>query len=231
MRMRKKKNLEPRLAAVADYFLPAKAENPDYSAATAGKELYDFSAIFQNDHPVVMEIGCGKGQFICELAKRNPDINYIAVEKIGNVVVVAAEQAKAAGLSNVKFMQCGAEYLPYWIPEHSVSGIILNFSCPYPKNSHITHRLTHPRFLKIYQSMLLPGAEIHQKTDNMHFFEYSIETLTGAGFRLKNVSLDLHHSNFEGNIVTEYESRFLAEGKPIYRLEAYLPPEDKEEMK
>ncbi|MBO5410241.1 MAG: hypothetical protein J6A60_03165, partial [Clostridia bacterium] len=99
--------------------------------------------------------------------------------------------------------------------------IYLNFSCPYPKNRYANHRLTNPRFLKSYDIILKNGGEIHQKTDNTGFFEYSIEQLSGYGFALKNVSLDLHSSSFEGNIETEYEHRFASQGLPIYRLEAY----------
>ena len=99
----------------------------------------------------------------------------------------------------------------------------VNFSCPYPKGSYKNHRLTNGRFLAIYRDLLEADAEVHQKTDNMHFFEYSIEEFSKAGWQLKNISLDLHHSDFEGNIVTEYEQRFASQGCPIYRLEAFLP--------
>ena len=100
--------------------------------------------------------------------------------------------------------------------------IYLNFSCPFPKKSYASHRLTHERFLKIYKPLLKENAPICQKTDNMHFFEFSLEQLSNGGFALKNVSLDLHKSVFEGNIETEYEHRFVSLGQPIYRLEAYL---------
>lgn len=223
MRMRKKKNLEPRLAAVADYLLDASSDDPNAKTAVLVKEYYDYEEIFGNDHPVYLEIGCGKGQFIAELAAREPEHNFIAVEKVSNVIVMAAERAKEAGLTNVKFALCGAEYLPKFIPEQSIAGLYLNFSCPYPKNTYANHRLTNPRFLGIYKELLAPGAEICQKTDNMHFFEYSIEQFTRCGYMLKNISLDLHNSDFEGNIVTEYEQRFSSQGFPIYRLEAWLP--------
>ncbi|MBP5272935.1 MAG: tRNA (guanosine(46)-N7)-methyltransferase TrmB [Clostridia bacterium] len=223
MRMRKKKNLEPRLAAVADYLLDASSDDPNSMTAVLEKAYFDYEAIFGNDHPVWLEIGCGKGQFIAELAERHPENNYIAVEKVSNVIVMAAERAKEKGLSNVKFALTGAEFLPKFLPDHSIAGIYLNFSCPYPKGTYKNHRLTNARYLGIYKDLLAPGAEVYQKTDNMHFFEYSIEEFTKAGFCLKNVSLDLHNSDFEGNIVTEYEQRFAGQGLPIYRLEAYLP--------
>lgn len=223
MRMRKKKNLEPRLQAVAEYMIDAQSEDLNFATAANVKEYLDFEELFENSNPVYLEIGCGKGQFVCEMAKRHPEYNFIAVEKVGNVIVAAAELAKEMGLTNVLFFKTAAEYLGRFLPPDSISGIYLNFSCPYPKNAYETHRLTGELFLNIYRDVLKPGAEIHQKTDNMHFFEYSIESLTTNGFALKNISLDLHNSDFEGNIVTEYESRFVAQGLPIYRLEAFIP--------
>ena len=175
-----------------------------------------------NNNPLHLEIGCGKGQFICELAKRNPNINYIAIEVCDDVAVLACEGVKRAELKNVRFMICGAEYILKYLKDSSVSRIYLNFSCPFPKLRYAKHRLTSPIFLPMYKQLLENGGEIHQKTDNMHFFEYSLETLSNLGFSLKNVSLDLHNSDFEGNIITEYEQRFLDLGQPIYRLEAYI---------
>jgi len=168
-----------------------------------------------------MEIGCGKGQFVCELAKRDPQFNYLAVEKSSNVIVDAAEKAISEGIENVRFLRGGAEYLDNYIPADSVERIYLNFSCPFPKKSYASHRLTHRNFLKLYEGMLKKGGEIHQKTDNMQLFEFSIGEFSQSGWALKNVSLDLHNSDFEGNIVTEYEKRFSEQGLPIYRLEAY----------
>lgn len=226
MRMRRKKNLEQRMESCGDYLITARSEDLNFETAGNTKEYLDFSELFQNDNPVYLEIGCGKGQFACEIANLNPQNNYIAVEKVANVIVSGAERAAAENIPNLKFLKCGAEYLPRFIPEHSISGIYLNFSCPFPKKAYRNHRLTNERFLKIYKEITADGAEIHQKTDNMHFFEYSIEEFTRCGFALKNVSLDLHSSDFEGNIITEYEQRFVSEGLPIYRLEAYITKDE-----
>ena len=119
-------------------------------------------------------------------------------------------------------MHCGAEILTKYIKPGTIERLYLNFSCPFPKKAYENRRLTYITFLEIYKEILSPGAEIHQKTDNMHFFEFSIEQFTNSGYKLKNISLDLHNSNFEGNIITEYENRFSSQGFPIYRLEAYL---------
>ena len=221
MRMRKKKHLEERLAN-CNNVITLRSDDCNFLTAIEKKEYIDTEALFGNSNPVVLEVGCGKGGFACELAKREPEINVLALEKCANVVVIAAENAEKDNISNLKFLHVGAEYLEKYLKPESIERIYLNFSCPYPKKAYENHRLTNPRFLKSYEVILKKGAEIHQKTDNMHFFEYSIEQLTGYGFSLKNISLDLHNSDFEGNIVTEYEHRFSSMGMPIYRLEAYM---------
>ncbi len=221
MRMRRKKHLEERLAECGDMIIYMDREDRNYQVKDT-KDMLDPAALFGREAPLELEIGCGKGQFICELAAREPEKNFLAVEKASNVIVDAAAKAIAAGLTNVRFMRGGAEYLQSYIPEHSVSRIYLNFSCPFPKKSYAAHRLTHHRFLEIYKTLMLPGAEIHQKTDNRGFFEFSLEEFSQNGWKLKNISLDLHASDFEGNIVTEYEKRFSEQGFPIYRLEAFV---------
>lgn len=219
MRMRKKKNLEDKLAACSNLIIKM-TDDRDYRHAADNPEYINFSVLFGNSNPVHLEIGCGKGQFVYEIALRNPNINYLAVEKSSNVIVTACE--KCSSLSNVRFIKCGAEYLPKYLEPRSIDRIYLNFSCPFPKKAYASHRLTATHFLSIYERVMSETAEIHQKTDNRGFFEFSIESLSDYGFTLKNVSLDLHKSDFEGNIVTEYEERFSSLGFPIYRLEAYL---------
>lgn len=222
MRMRKKKHLEDRLAGVEDYLYIIESDDRNFNTAILDKEYIDLEKWFGNNNPLYLEIGCGKGRFSVEYAKAHPEINLLAIEKSGNVIVSACEAAKKEGLSNLRFLKGGAEYLEKFIREKSVERIFLNFSCPFPKNKYATHRLTHHRFLEIYKRLMKPGAEIHQKTDNMHLFEFSLEQLSSNGFALQNVSLDLHNSDFEGNIMTEYEERFVNLGQPIYRLEAVL---------
>ena len=195
MRMRKKKYLNERLEQVSDILFISDFEDRNFNTAIKEKEYLDLKNWFQNDNPLYLEIGCGKGKFACEYAARHPEINLLAVEKSGNVIVEACETAKKQGLKNVKFLKCGAEYLEKYLKEKSVDRIFLNFSCPFPKAAYATHRLTHTRFLEIYKRLMSNGAEIHQKTDNMHFFEFSLEHFATAGFRLKNISLDLHNSD------------------------------------
>ncbi len=221
MRMRRKKNLEQRLADCGNKIIYMDREDRSFQAIDT-TEVLNLSELFGNDRTVYMEIGCGKGQFACEIAKQNPDINFLAVEKSSNVIVEACEKAIEAKIPNLIFMRGGAEYLECYIPQKSIGRLYLNFSCPYPKKSYASHRLTHTNFLKIYKKLLKDGAEIHQKTDNRNLFEFSIEQFSEFGCLIKNVSLDLHNSDFEGNIVTEYEQKFASQGFPIYRLEAVI---------
>lgn len=225
MRMRKKKNLEGRLENCMDNLIIVDRPDRNFNTAKTEKEYINFTEIFGNDNPLQLEIGCGKGQFACEIAKRHPEINFIAVEKTANVIVSACESAKRQNIKNLVFIKCGAEYLPALIPPKTIKRIYLNFSCPFPKKKYASHRLTARPFLEIYSEIMKKGAEIHQKTDNKGLFEFSIEQLSAFGFKLKNISLDLHNSDFEGNIVTEYEAKFVAQGLPIHRLEAYLEGE------
>ncbi len=225
MRMRKKRHLEDRLAACSSVMIYMQNQNEFANDPLKEELFFDNEKVFGNNNPVHLEIGCGKGQFIIELAQRNPDINYIAIEKTPNVIVTGAEKLIESGIKNVRFCLGQAEYLDHLFHPHTIERLYLNFSCPFPKESYAKHRLTHTRFLEIYKNVLKAGAEIHQKTDNMRLFEFSIEHFSANGFAMKNVSLDLHNSGFEGNIMTEYETRFTQMGMPIYRLEAITPEE------
>ena len=219
MRMRRKKHLEERLDQVSDRIINLRVDTIRFDADEAPKHL-NFRELFGNDNPVEMEIGCGKGGFICELAARHPEVNYLAVELYANVLVSACESAEKRGLNNVRFLSGNAEYLDRFIPPHSIRRLYLNFSTPFPKKRQATHRLTHPHFLQMYRRLLTEDATLIQKTDGRVFFQYSLESLSQCGYTLSSVSLDLHADGIEDNIVTEYESRFVAQGLPIYRVEA-----------
>lgn len=222
MRMRKKRNLEAQISACGEILWMPRRQELNIQKALEHKEYIDFASVF-GSRKVEMEIGCGKGGFICEMAARRPDTAFLAVEVSKNVIVEGCKKALALGLANVRFLNCAAELLPCFLPPESIQKLYLNFSCPYPKHTYASHRLTHPRFLQSYRQYLAPGAEIHQKTDNMHFFEYSIEQFSRCGYQIKNVSLDLHNSSWQKeNIMTEYETKFSQMGLPIYRLEAEL---------
>ena len=178
--------------------------------------------IFGNDRPVHIEIGCGKGKFVEEMAANNPEINFIAVEKCLDVLVLAMERSKNAELSNVRFVPGDILTLAELFPEGIGERIYLNFSDPWPKNSTAKRRLTADGFLNLYRKVLKPGGGIWMKTDNRKLFEFSLMSFEQNGFLLKNVCYDLHNSDFRGNVMTEYETRFAEQGMPIHRLEAYV---------
>lgn len=226
MRMRRKKNLDERIAACREVMLYMQCQNEHADDPLSEEFFADSRKTFGNDNPLYLEIGCGKGGFAIEFARQNPDINLIAVEKTPNVLVTGMEEQMKLRLPNLRFCMGQAEYLDHLFHDGTIDRIFLNFSCPFPKKRYAMHRLTHARFLAIYHKIMKENAEIHQKTDNMHFFEFSIEQLSNNGFPLKNISLDLHNSGFEGNIMTEYEKRFTDLGQPIYRLEAVNRRED-----
>ena len=175
--------------------------------------------LFKNNNPIHIEIGMGKGQFLTQLALQNPNINYIGIEKFTSVLLRASEKLETMELNNVRIINLDALMLNECFDETEVSRIYLNFSDPWPKNAHAKRRLTSNRFLPIYQNILIKDGEIHFKTDNRLLFEFSLESLNNYGMILSNISLDLHKSDFENNIMTEYEEKFSKFG-PIYRLEA-----------
>ncbi len=223
MRMRKKRNFDSRMQACEDLLL-AKGANGILNmkeAAESYRAILDFKSVFGNDNPVALEIGCGKGGFVITLAKQTPNVNYLALEKMSNVILTPMEQVRAESVENVRFLNIRAECLPCYIPENSLDRIYLNFSTPLPKLGYATQRLTHRNFLEIYKKLLKKGGRILQKTDNRDFFDFSLEEYKACGFALEKVTYDLHENgNPEWNIVTEYESKWVEQGLPIHRVEA-----------
>ena len=223
MRMRKKRNFDARMEACSDLLLAQGANGilNMKEAAENFRALVDFSKVFGNDNPVALEIGCGKGGFVCELAKVTPDINYLALEKMSNVILTPLEEVKKQGIENIRFLNIRAECLPCYIPEGSLDAIYLNFSTPLPKLGYANQRLTHRNFLEMYKKLLKKGGKILQKTDDRDFFDFSLEEYRACGFALENVSYNLHENgNPSWNIVTEYEQKWVERGLPIHRLEA-----------
>lgn len=174
---------------------------------------------FGNQQPLHIEIGSGKGRFITEMAKANPDINYIGIEVYKSVLVAALDYAIEADLPNLKLLNVNANDLEKFFDKNEVDRIYLNFSDPWPKTRHEKRRLTYKSYLKMYGNILKKDGEIHFKTDNQGLFEYSLVSFSAYGMLLKYISLDLHNSGFEGNIMTEYEQKFSAKGNRIYRCE------------
>ena len=222
-RMRKKRHFDERMSATQKWLLARGAGGilNMKEAAENYRALVDYKAVFGNDNPVDLEIGCGKGGFVCELAKRNPDRNYIALEMVSNVVICAMENAERYGVENVRFLNIRAECLPCYIPEYSVEKIYLNFSTPLPKLGYVTQRLTHRGFLETYKKLLKDGGCVVQKTDNRDFFDFSLEEYRAADLELTEVDYNLHENGSPAwNIVTEYEQKWVEQGLPIHRVVA-----------
>ncbi len=178
-----------------------------------------WNEVFGNSNPLHIEVGTGKGRFVTGMAKQNPDINYIGIELADSVIVTALDQIIEADLPNVKLLNQNANDLQKFFNKADVDRVYLNFSDPWPKKRHEKRRLTYKTFLDLYKSILIDGGEIHFKTDNRGLFEYSLTSFSNYGLLLTYVSLDLHKSDYEGNIMTEYEEKFSEKGFPIYRSE------------
>ncbi len=220
-RMRKKRHFDERMSATQKWLLARGAGGilNMKEAAENYRALVDFKAVFGNDNPVDIEIGCGKGGFLCELARRNPDRNYIGVEMVSNVVISAMENAEKQGAENVRFLNIRAECLPCYIPEGSVGNVYLNFSTPLPKLGYVSQRLTYRGFLEMYKKLLVADGKVVQKTDNRDFFDFSLEEYKASGFELTELTYNLHENGSpEWNIITEYERKWVEQGLPIHRV-------------
>ena len=209
MRARNRKGLSRRMALCEDIQIKSPEE-------WKGR----WKALFSNENPIHLEIGCGKGKFITEMASAHPEINFIAIERVENIIVLAMEKVKVLELPNVRFLSVDAHHLTEYFAEGEIDRIYLNFSDPWPKKRHIKRRLTSSTFLPLYRAILSPDGVIWMKTDNRDLFDYSIQSFEENNFTLSNVCYDLHKSDFPGNIMTEYEQNFSSKGFPIHRLEA-----------
>lgn len=199
----------------------AKEKMKDSPYLLDENEKVSFKRLFNNDNKVCVEIGMGKGNFIINMAKLNPNINYIGLELYSSVIYIATKKLENETISNLKLINADASKLLDLFDEKSIDIIYLNFSDPWPKKRQAKRRLTHENFLRLYDKILKVDGEIHFKTDNRGLFEYSIESFNNYGYKLKNVCLDLHNSELDFvNIETEFEERY-GKNSPIYRLEAY----------
>ena len=181
-----------------------------------------WAEVFQNDHPIHIEVGMGKGQFIIEMARRNPEVNYIGIEKYSSVLVRAVEKLEDFEQDNLRLIRMDAENIEEVFDKDEVDRIYLNFSDPWPKDRHAKRRLTSTRFLERYDNILTPEGRVMFKTDNKDLFDFSLEQVEEAGWILESHTYFLHHSEYnEGNVMTEYEEKFSAKGNPICRLVAY----------
>lgn len=216
MRMRRKKNLGPRMEACAAWQIKdPKALRGNWRSLMPGaKELR-------------LELGCGKGRFTCQTAAANPEILFVAVERVPDAMVMAMEKARNMGLTNVFYVDADAALLPEFFAPEEVDLIYINFCDPWPPKRHAKRRLTHRNFLKLYREVLKEKGQIHFKTDNAPLFEFSILEFPEAGYDLEEVTRDLHANGVCG-IMTDYEEKFHNLGTRINRcvgIKGELPPQ------
>ena len=206
--MRKKKNSESRLSACEKYLFKTESVLSDPANAFGTK----FERVF-------LEIGAGKGGFACNMAKRNPDAAYFAMERVTDCVVLAAERAASGEhgeLNNLKFVIDTADNLMHIFAPGTVDAIFLNFSDPWSKKGYAKRRLTHRRYLAMYLNLLRDGGVLCFKTDNVGLFDFSLEEIEAMGLVPEIVTRDLHNSEWnEGNVMTEYEKNFSEKGFTI----------------
>lgn len=173
--------------------------------------------VFGNDHPIRLEIGTGKCQFILEMAIRNPEINYIGIEKFSSVLLRGVERQDELQLPNVRFLRAEAELITEFFAAGEIDRIYLNFSDPWPKKRNAKRRLPSRTFMARYNEILAPGGTVEFKTDNRVLFDYAVEEVPATAFEIQAITYDLHADPVmnEGNVQTEYEERFSAKGNPI----------------
>ncbi|HEM6116854.1 TPA: tRNA (guanosine(46)-N7)-methyltransferase TrmB [Streptococcus suis] len=209
MRVRKRKGAE-------DYL----ENHPQYVILNPEDAKGKWHQVFGNDNPIHIEVGSGKGAFITGMALQNPNINYIGIDIQVSVLSYALDKVIESQAPNVRLLRVDGSSLTNYFEDGEVHLMYLNFSDPWPKTRHEKRRLTYKTFLETYQQILPEYGEIHFKTDNRGLFEYSLASFSQYGMTLKQVWLDLHASNYESNVMTEYEQKFSEKGQVIYRVEA-----------
>ncbi|MDR2465251.1 MAG: tRNA (guanosine(46)-N7)-methyltransferase TrmB [Streptococcaceae bacterium] len=209
MRVRKRKGAEEYIES-----------NPEWVVLEPDAWRGKWHERFKNNHPIHIEVGSGKGRFITEMAKAHPEINYIGIDIQLSVISYALDRVVDTNIENVQLLRVDGSDLTNYFEDGEVDLIYLNFSDPWPKSKHEKRRLTYESFLKTFEKILRPTGELHFKTDNQGLFEYSLASFSKYGMQINQVWLDLHTSNYEGNVMTEYEEKFSNKGQRIYRVEA-----------
>ena len=220
MRMRRMKNLEPRMEKCAAY-----------RVAEPTQKLGAWKSLKPDAAALWVEVGCGKGKFTAETAQANPDVLLIAVERCREAMVVAMEKAQSMGLTNVFFIDMDVEKIEQVFAPGEIDRLFINFPDPWPRKKNAKRRLTHRGFLDKYCRVVRTGGEFHFKTDNAPLFEFSVEEFEACGLQVNNLTRNLHENGVVG-IMTGYEEKFHALGTPINRCEVVckpfvLPPEEK----
>ena len=222
MRMRRMKNLEPRMEKCAALRIAEPAEKKG-----------NWRSLKPDAEALWVEVGCGKGKFTAETAQANPNVLLIAVERCREAMVVAMEKAKEMGLTNVFYIDMDVEKIEEIFEKEEIDRIFINFPDPWPRKKNAKRRLTYRTFLDKYCRVVKQGGELHYKTDNAPLFEFSVEEFAACGLEVKNLTRNLHENGIVG-IMTGYEEKFHALGTPINRCEVVckpfvLPPEEKKQ--
>ena len=212
MRMRRMKNLLPRMEKCADY----RIEEPKSLKGNWRSLMPDAKALW-------VEVGCGKGKFTAETAEANPDVLLIAVERCREAMVVAMEKAQNMGLKNVFYIDMDVAEIEEIFASQEIDRLFINFPDPWPRKKNAKRRLTHRGFLDKYCRVVRTGGEIHYKTDNAPLFEFSVEEFEACGLQVNNLTRNLHENGIVG-IMTGYEEKFHALGTPINRCEVVCKP-------
>ena len=200
-------------------------ENSPYVVHEPQKQKGQWSHVFENNHPIHIEVGMGKGRFLMDMAKIHPEVNYVGIEMYDSVLLRALQKREEyeqneGTLTNLYFMCIDARLLPEIFEKGEVEKVYLNFSDPWPKARHAKRRLTSRQFLERYDQILIPEGRVEFKTDNRELFEFSLEEVKEAGWTLEASTFDLHHDEelMKGNVMTEYEEKFSSMGNLIHKL-------------
>lgn len=216
MRYRKPKNYKDR---IAQYYGDVVVETPENQKGM-------WKDCFGNDNPIYMEIGMGKGNFLIEHALKNPDINYVGIEKIEPLLLGTSKRVEELELENVRLISANANFIEDYFADSEISKIYLNFSDPWPKKRNANRRLTHHNMLKRYQQILKEDSYIEFKTDNRSLFEFSVCEISCMSYPIEEINIDLHNQGMDHKderlISTEYESKFVKMGRSIYRVKAKI---------
>ncbi len=212
-RLRKKKNISARMRACSAYWFEVPVANRGSWRQACG---------VTDDCPLYLELGCGKGRFAIETARRNPDVCFVALEKEESVILAAIETACDEGLTNLFFLPADVLLLKNYFAPGEVDRIYVNFCDPWSRKNKPKRRLTYREYLETYKLLLTPGGDIHFKTDDERLFEFSLDEFKAVGLDVRNATRDLHRSPWnEENIRTEFEEKFAEQGISIKRAEAH----------
>ncbi len=194
-------------------------ENSEYVVQDFKGQRGNWNELFHNDNPIHIEVGMGKGRFLMDLAVLNPQINYVGIEMYSSVLLRAVQKMEENPLDNLKFIRMDAREIEEVFDKGEVDKIYLNFSDPWPKDRHAKRRLPSRQFLARFNQILKKEGNIEFKTDNKDLFDFAVEEVEPAGWKIDAITYDLHQDEVmvQGNIMTEYEEKFSSKGNPIYK--------------